>query len=83
MISKYLITTYSGKSNDWNKLRFLSEKHIKELNFIGYSGETSDGRRISRQEYLENEFTEFQFNLECLKMDSGDFSAEFLLIVVD
>lgn len=62
-----------------SKLPFLSDKEMTELNSIGYSGTTSSGKRITREEYL-NSLGKGTFRVVRTKSDSGDFTEEFTII---
>lgn len=75
MINTYKIRTCMGKTTQ--KLSFLTEEENEELNVIGYSGRTSKGEKMSREEYL-NSLNKGEFKVEQTVYDKGDFCEEFI-----
>ncbi len=67
--------TVCGKFTDGRLQIFgsLSNEEFDELNKIGYSGKTSDGKRISRADYL-NTLGKGEWSFLQTKGDSGDFT---------
>lgn len=72
------IETGMGEYHGYS-LYFLTDQELKEFNSIGYSGKTTDGKEISRTEYL-NSLNKGKFSVTLTKMDSGDFREGFTII---
>lgn len=71
--------TGMGKiTSDSDPMLFLSEGEKNELDSIGYSGKTTDGKRISRESYL-NSLKRGDFTVQQTKFDHGDFCEEFTI----
>lgn len=79
MIETFKIKTGMGKCRE--KLPFLSEEEMKELDSIGYSGKTTKGERMSRVGYL-NSLNKGEFDIKQTKHDNGDFLEEFIIVRV-
>lgn len=82
MITTCYINCCMGKSKDWDQLEFLTENDINELNSIGYSGKTTDGKRKSRLDYLTEKYPQYKFACNQTKIDDGDFCETFMFVVI-
>jgi len=78
-IETYTVSAAMGIFRE--KLTFLSTEENNELDSIGYSGKTTKGRRISREDYL-NSLDKGDFKVIRTSPDNGDFTEEFLIIHV-
>lgn len=79
MINTFCITTGTGKY--FGKLPFLSETELEEFNSIGYSGKTTKGIKITRQNYL-NSLNKGEFQVIQTTFDNGSFEEEFIIVWV-
>lgn len=79
MISTYNITTGMGEC--FGTLSFLNNEEMIVFNTIGYSGKDLDGKKISREEYL-NKLNKGQFKMDQTKWDNGNFEEKFTIIRV-
>jgi hypothetical protein len=79
MINTFYITTGMGKY--FGKLPFLSETELEEFNSIGYSGKTTKGLKISRENYL-NSLNKGEFQVTQTKFDNGSFEEGFTIVWV-
>lgn len=75
---QFNFTTALGKVIGRNLFSFLSDEEFEELNSIGYSGKTTKGIKMSREDYL-NSLGKGQFLILQIKHDKGDFVEEFVL----
>lgn len=57
---------------------YLNEDELKELDLIGYSRKTSDGKETSRDVYL-NSLGKGEFTVRQTRFDNGDFSEAFMI----
>lgn len=77
MIDIHNIQTATGQCT--KKIPFLSDIENAEFDSIGYSGLTTDGKRITRSEFL-NSLGKGEFKVQQTKFDNGDFIEEFIIV---
>ena len=70
-IENYTFHTGMGMAKN-EDLPFLTEAEMEELNTIGYSGKNSNGKRTTREEYL-NSLDKGTFKVTQTQFDRGDF----------
>ena len=76
----YRINCGMGTSNDWP----FSEEIKRELNSIGYSGKTTDGRKISLHGYLDEISTQnISYSLSRIGGNGFEFTDEYLLTMTE
>lgn len=80
-IETYKVTTNSGKVSTYfgHPLTFLTDEEKKELDSIGYTGKTTDGIKVSREDYL-NSLGKGTFAITWIRSDNGDFSEHFVFV---
>ncbi len=81
-ISIHNITTNSGRldARSWKELApFLTDEQLEEVDSIGYTGKTKDGKETTLLDYLNSLDENSEYDIKQTKYDNGDFTQKYMI----